>query len=238
MAPARAAIAPVELPAASDVVVDHVRRAIELGALIPGDRLPAERELATQLNISRVTVREALRALEADRLIKLGRRGPGGGALVVGPADIELLRASLRERRDELISVMEFRLVCESAAAGFAAQRRTGGELELLERSIDELSTSSEVGPFRAADAKFHLGIAEATGNAMLQRSVEDARAAMFTVFDALPYELLVESSVNDHRRILSAIAAGRPDLARNAMTRHLQRAQTEVLTILDVRRT
>ena len=77
------ALGTVSVPSAADVVVAQLTRAIELGQLLPGDRLPAERELAMQLGVSRVTLRAALHGLREAGLLERSGRGSGGGALVI-----------------------------------------------------------------------------------------------------------------------------------------------------------
>ena len=219
----------VSVPSAADVVVAQLTRVIELGRLLPGDRLPPERELAMQLGISRVTLRAALGELEKSGLVERVGRGSGGGALVVstgstGSADREIAL------RGDLVEIYELRVACESAAADLAATRRTYGDLERLERSIDDLQGELTPGRFRAADNAFHLGVADASGNRRLRGVIEDARAAMFRPLDAMRFELVVPSTVEHHRRILDAIAAGDAEGARQSTIAHLREAQREML--------
>lgn len=224
------ALETVSVPSAAEVVVAQLTRAIELGRLLPGDRLPAERELATQLGVSRVTLRDALADLVGAGLLERSSRGSGGGALEVaaersGPGDGEN-----RARRAELQEIYEFRVACESAAGELAAQRRNDADLARLGTAIDDLSGELTLARFRAADNAFHLALADASRNGRLRAAIEDARAAMFRPLDALPFELAVPRTVEDHRRILAAIAAADPAAARDAVADHLREAQGELL--------
>ena len=231
------ALKAVSVPTAADVVVAQLTPAIELGRLLPGDQLPAERELAMQLGVSRVTLRTALRGLRQAGLLERSERGSGGGALVVaaeptGDGDGD---GDHRARRDQLEEIYEFRLACESAAAELAAKRRNDFDLVLLGRAIADLGGELTSARFRAADNAFHLALADAARNLRLRDSIEDARAALFRPLDALPFELAVPRTVEDHRRILDAVAVGDPAAAREAVIEHLSEAQGELLVALAI---
>ncbi|MBS1879603.1 MAG: FadR family transcriptional regulator [Actinobacteria bacterium] len=225
---------PVSVPSAADVVVAQLRRAIELGRFLPGDQLPPERELAVQLGISRVTLRAALAQLERGGLLERAERGSGGGALVVA-AGSAVADAGHRALREQFEEIYEFRLACESAAAGLAAVRRTEADLARLEWAIADLQGELTPGRFRAADNAFHLAVADAAGNRWLLSAVEDVRAAMFRPLDAIRFELVVPSAVEHHRRILAAIAARDPERARASIGDHIREAQQELLVALAI---
>lgn len=220
----------VAVPSAADVVVAQLTRAIELGRLLPGDRLPPERELAVQLGISRATLRSALGDLESAGLVKRSRRGSGGGALEVAAASTSPTDAGYRGLREQLAEIYDFRVACESAAAELAATRRNAADLKRLERAIDDLKGERTPGGFRAADSAFHLAVADAAGNGRLRAAIEDARAAMFRPLDSISFELVLPSTVEHHRRILTTIAAGDAEAARKSMVEHLREAQRELL--------
>lgn len=224
------ALRTVSVPSAADVVVTQLTRAIELGRLLPGDRLPAERELATQLGVSRVTLRDALGDLEATGLLERSARGSGGGALVVAAEPTGGAAGGHDALRDELKELYEFRVACESAAAGLAAERRSEADLARLRAAIEDLDGELTLSRFRAADNAFHLALADAARNGRLRAAIEDARAAMFRPLDALPFELAVSRTVEDHGRILAAVAAREPAAARVAVAEHLREAQDELL--------
>lgn len=226
---------PVSVPSAADVVVAKLTRAIELGGLLPGDRLPPERELAVALGVSRVTLRAALGELEAAKLLERAQRGSGGGALVIAAEAVATIDAGDRALREGLEEIYELRVACESAAAELAAARRTDADLARLEQAIEDLGRAAAKGPFRAADNAFHLAVADAAGNARLREAIEDARAAMFVPFDATSFEVVLPSTVEHHRRILAAIAAGDPERARTSMVDHIRDAQQELRVALAI---
>jgi DNA-binding FadR family transcriptional regulator len=225
-------MAAIRTPASHELVVDQIRRAIQVGRFPIGARLPPERELASQLGVSRTTVREAIRVLESEDLIET-RRGRSGGSVVIGPtATSDVIRNELRRRLAELENVFDYRLAVEPAAAGLAAVRRTKRDLDRLRDAFETLSglaagahNASEASPpsrFFAADAEFHRQIALATSNPLFVTAVEDARAAMFLpvggVFPAL------HPRANDyHAEILAAIEAQDGRRAEAAMTAHIE---------------
>lgn len=229
------ALTTVSVPSAADIVVAQLTRAIELGHLLPGDRLPAERELAMQLGVSRVTLRAALRDLQESGLLARSGRGSGGGSLVVAGNLAGVDDGGRDARRAQLAEIFEFRLACESAAAELAAERRTEADLARLGRAIEELGGELTSARFRAADNAFHLALADAARNQRLRDAIEDARAAMFRPLDAVAFELAVPRTVEDHRRILEEVAARDPAGARKSVVEHLGEAQRELLVAFAV---
>lgn len=224
---------PLVVPPAYAVVVQHVRRAIHLGQYAPGDKLPPERVFAPQLGVSRVTLREAIRVLETEGYVKT-RRGATGGVTVLGRSESpEQLRERVRDQRDELSSLLEFRLVNERLAARRAATRVTPGDLAALEGTLAAMRESADVGSFRRADSAFHLRIAEAADFALLRAAVEEARAAMFLPLDALEYKLVLSATIRGHERILAALREGDADKAGRAMVAHVNTTSRELEAIL-----
>lgn len=226
----------VEVPVAAEVVSDRLRRAIQIGTFLPGDRLPPERELAAQLGISRVTLREALRTLERERLLGLARRGPGGGAQILEP-EAGAFHAELRGRRAELEDVFEFRAICEGAAAALAAERRSDDDIRRLDAALEALTEDMSPGDFRAADNEFHLAIADAAGNGKLRQAVEDSRAEMFKPLDTIPFEVILPSTLKQHRQIRTAIERRQVAAASRSMREHVEAAKREVLAALAAER-
>ncbi len=222
-------LAPLDTPPAYAVVVDRVRRAIALGALLPGDRLPAERDFAERLGVSRVTVREALRVLQGEGLL-LTKRGSGGTVV----ADAARLPGPVTEDyKDEVAEVFEFRVAVECMAARLAARRGTADDIAALERCQHGLATSTDVDTFRRADSDFHLTVARMSSNGMLERSIQSARAAAFSWLDLREFTVLQGSSLHGHAAIIDAIRERDPSGAARAMEEHITHARGEVLTAI-----
>jgi DNA-binding FadR family transcriptional regulator len=220
------------VPPAYAVVVDHLRRAIHLGSYAPGDKLPPERTLAPQLGISRVTLREAIRVLEAEGYVATRRGARGGVTVLEQPLSPAELREQVRDQRDEIRSLLEFRRINERFAAERAATRIDADGLAALEETIEALH-ANERGVFRQADSAFHLTVAAAAGFDLLRESVEEARARLFLAIDALDYEVVQKSTVRGHERITAALRAGDAAAAGRAMTAHITKTIDEIDSLL-----
>jgi DNA-binding FadR family transcriptional regulator len=225
-----AALTPVDVPAAYELVTERLQRAIRLGTFAPGERLPPERELARRLGVSRVTLREALRVLQGRGYI-VTRRGAHGGPEVALPPDGR--RAALRERLPELEELIGFRLVVEAGAAQLAATARTQADLDALAAAMDDLRAAPDVAAFRRADSRFHLSLARAARNGLLEQAIEDARERMFSATDALEFPVLVERTAAEHGAVLDAVAARRPVAASRRMAAHVRSAREQLLAVL-----
>lgn len=210
-------------------IVEHLRREISLGRLMPGDRLPAERRFAEELGVARETLRQALRVLEGSGHIEI-RRGSRGGAMIRAiPDDPRQQLSQLAQRGDFFRALLEFRQVIESAAAGKAARRRSAEDLEHMEHAQAALLAASNKEESRRADTEFHLAVAKAAGNEMLRSSIEEARAQMFLPVDLLHFDFVKGSSYDAHAAVLDAIRDQQADLAGQAMDQHLATTREEL---------
>jgi GntR family transcriptional regulator, transcriptional repressor for pyruvate dehydrogenase complex len=211
------------------VATDHLRRAIHLGEFKPGDKFLPERQHAEQLGISRVTLREAIRVLEAEGYVEV-KRGSAGGVTVLGSQQSSAqLRQIVRSKLGELLDVQRFREVTERLAAELAADRSSATEIAALEASVIDLEQSTNLGEFRQADSSFHLGIATAARSPLLATAIEQGRSTMFEVADALDPHM-TSTSLKAHRRILEAIRAKDAKAAGRAMEAHIKRASRELV--------
>jgi GntR family transcriptional repressor for pyruvate dehydrogenase complex len=218
---------PLEIQAAEQVV-RHVALLIEGGKLRPGDRLAAERELATELGVSRPTVRAGLHALAAMGVIE-SRQGAGtfitGGPPRLGAGPLSFLAALHGFKREE---IFEARKVLEVGAAGLAAERGITDRLAPMAEEVTGMFANlSEPQTYLVHDVRFHRAVAAAAGNPVLLALVE--------MVSSLVYEqrrLTVErahdlkESAEMHRRIYQAIRDRDPKRAREEMTQHLDLAR------------
>jgi DNA-binding FadR family transcriptional regulator len=209
---------PVRAGNAFEETVERLMQAIRLGVVAPGERLPSERDLATRLGVSRVTVREAIRSLQENNYVE-SRRGRYGGTFV---NDVIPKSAPGKELGD-IHDALTLRKVLETGAAETAAGRSLGpAERRGLRARLEEASTSS-LGEYRRKDSRLHLAIAEATGSASLTAAVADSRMRVNELLDTIPLlEPNLAHSNAQHERIIASILDGDPAAARLAMAEHL----------------
>ncbi|QYC39315.1 Putative L-lactate dehydrogenase operon regulatory protein [Nonomuraea coxensis DSM 45129] len=218
---------PVRAGNAFEETVERLLQAIKLGVVPPGGKLPPERELAVRLGISRVTLREAIRALSDAGYLDV-RRGRYGGAFVTyeppAPDARDLRQAVAEMGRDDLADALTFRLAVECGAAQVLAGTELAGERRaLLLRRLTELNEAS-LEDYRRLDTAFHLSIAELTGSTLLTTACADARSRVSDLLNAIPMlQVNLDHAAVQHRAIVDAILAGDPDAARRAMTEHLE---------------
>ncbi|MET8866188.1 FCD domain-containing protein [Nonomuraea sp. NPDC004580] len=218
---------PVRAGNAFEETVERLLQAIKLGVVPPGGKLPPERELAVQLGISRVTLREAIRALSDAGYLDV-RRGRYGGAFVTyrpPEPDAGKAREALQEMgADELSDALTFRLAVECGAAQvLAASPLSDATREALLRRLTELNAAG-LDDYRRLDTAFHLSIAELTGSSLLAASCADARSRVSDLLDAIPMlQVNLDHAAVQHRAIVDAILAADPDAARRAVAEHLE---------------
>ncbi|MBJ3778634.1 FadR/GntR family transcriptional regulator [Acuticoccus mangrovi] len=241
-------IAPVHLTAAYELVVEQIRRAIDLGLFLPGQKLPPERDLAEQMSVSRSTIREAVRVLVADGILSV-RRGASGGLIVnnVHTRDPEELRVYAKRKRVELNDIFDFRIVVEQATASFAAQRRGDDNLAVMRTALAAMeeaiaASSAEdddpdpIAAFNAADTSFHMEIARASKNPHLLKSVEAIRRAMFLPVGGVFIKLRKDANAM-HEPLYNAIADRDAARAAEIMAEHVQATRRAMMEFLDGKR-
>ena len=211
------------------VVVAHIRDLIEKGLVRPGDKLPAERDLATRIGVSRPTVRVGLRALAAMGIVE-SRHGSGtyipDGPPALGSQSLSLLAALHGFTREEMYDA---RRVLEVGAADMAAEHATPDQLATIADEVASLfATLDDPLVFLVHDIKFHRAVADASGNPIIAALVEMVSALYYgrrseTAAQASDRDLREAAEL--HRRIYQAIRARNSEAARNAMSEHLVRA-------------
>ncbi|MFE4449763.1 FadR/GntR family transcriptional regulator [Streptomyces sp. NPDC056796] len=216
------ALRPVRAGNGFEEALEQILQVVRLGLVPGGGRLPAERELAGLLGISRVTLREVLKVLQDQGLVE-ARRGRYGGTFVLprtGPADGDELRRRVADV--DLEDVLLFREVLESGAAGLCASR--GLDDEGAERLRTALAATHEapLPDYRRIDTLFHLTLAELSGSPSLAERYAAVRAGVNDLLDCIP--LLVrnlEHSQHQHTALVRAVLDGDEEGARAAMREH-----------------
>lgn len=221
---------PLVAESLANQIAENIRSAIVEGNLKVDDQLPTEEILAEKYNVSRPTIREALKRLAAQNLIRT-RRGPSGGTFVNRPSQ-EDLRSSLTGAAMLMVSMGEFSLSeiaearreLELICCRLAAENREEAHLLAMAKEIEKQKDPdvSDV-DFCASDVRFHRALVDATRNPVLQ-------FVMFSVIEALqPATNLVifrfrerEKILNQHERIYESIKAGKAGPAENALAEQM----------------
>jgi DNA-binding FadR family transcriptional regulator len=220
---------PVREGNAFEETVERLLTAIKLGMVAPGERFPAERELAAQLGISRLTLREAIRELHEAGYV-CSRRGRFGGTFVTytrpAPDSAELRRLAMKDG-DKLTDALTFRLAVETGASDvlacqFAAAADASARGTLLARLADVNAASPQ--DYRRLDTLFHLCIAELTGSSLLATACADARMRLNDLLNAIPVlQRNIDHTAGQHQAIVASILAGDALQARRAVAEHLE---------------
>lgn len=219
-------------PRAWEGVLAHIEARLVDGRLRPGDHLPPERTLAADLGVSRSSVREAIRVLEAMGLVRTQTgSGPSSGAIIVArPVGgmQALMRLQVAASGFPVADVVRTRLLLETAVAQELAER--SGALDvadahhLLDAMDDPALTPQE---FLVLDAQFHLALAEASGNAVVAATMAGLRSSIegyvLAGLARIPeWEAMAARLRAEHRAVMAAIVAGDAVGARNRLHDHI----------------
>jgi GntR family transcriptional regulator, transcriptional repressor for pyruvate dehydrogenase complex len=211
-----------------EVVAEQILQLIAEFALVPGDRLPTEIELAAQLGASRTVVREAVKILSATGRVSAQK---GRGLYV---ADGESVLGATRfggfflpTNLDHIFMLFEFRRVQEAEASRLAASRASPSELRVIETAVQTCRHGFHAGDkaeFEAGDDDFHLGVAAASHNFFLVAAVREARRLQrqSSVIGIRGVGGHAAEAVEEHDAIYRAIQSGKPEEATAATFMHL----------------
>ena len=219
-----AVLRPIRDGNAFEATVEQLATSVRLGVFAKGDRLPAERELAERLGVSRTTLREAIHALGQAGLVQT-RRGRGGGTFVTYRAVVPVEQAAGRlwHRRAQLHDALDFRRVVEPGAAALAAARDLSADQRAwLVRCRTEVERAQDAGAHRVADSRLHLALATLSGSDLLIEAVTQAQALVHEMLVAIPVLAPnISHSGVQHRQVVQAVLTGDPAGARAAMEEH-----------------
>jgi DNA-binding FadR family transcriptional regulator len=223
---AQPAFRPLRGGNAYEETVERLLQAVKLGQVPAGGRLPAERELAASLGVSRPTLREAIRALAEAGYVE-SRRGRTGGTFVLPSPewrrDQRDARQIARDMGSEVNDALLMREVLEPGSAALAAAADPPpGAVEALRQALDHEQTV-HVRDYRPADSRLHLAVVALVGSPSLSAAVSDNRMRLNDLLDAIP--LLppnIAHSRAQHARVVDAVLRGRVEAARELMAHHL----------------
>ncbi|MPZ82509.1 MAG: GntR family transcriptional regulator [Actinophytocola sp.] len=225
---------PVSLGRVSQVIVDQIRMLIHQGKLKPGDRLPSERELCSRFGVSRVTVREALRVLEAGGLVDI-RVGAHGGAFVTTPTNARLgegLADLLRLSPLTAAEVTEARMVFELGIVPMVVARATEADIAALREICERQKAALKDDTYSMSlSAEFHTKVAACTHNTAIEMLVESFHGPMLMSLKKAKTRapLMGRKGSAEHARFVDAVADGDVDAATAIMREHLQRTADRV---------
>lgn len=230
-------LAPMSVPKASDVLASELRERILSGEYAEDTPLPPERDLVSQTQMSRTTVREALRILEVQGLVRI-KAGRAGGTFVQRPSQDSVatsISLLIRGRQLRLADLLETREAIEPFCARLAAQNRTDEDLAVLDAANKAIATDDgNLTGFLQANVDWHVGVASASHNELLIAFMSALSNAIYT---ATENEAFVDAEVRSvtakaHKSITNAIREGDPDAAVRRMNRHVHSYAQAVLEV------
>jgi len=213
---------PVAPPTTFEETVERLGTAIRLGLLPAGSRLPPERDLADELQISRSTLRHALTTLvQSGHLV--AQRGRGGGTFVTDDPPL-LAAGGSGPLGDEARALLDARVAVETGAAVLACERATAEDLERLEELVARMSAAEEFEAYRRADMRFHIGIAEAAHSPRLVADMTEVQGEMSALIASIahPEQVLVRANAQ-HGRIVALLRRGEPTRAVKLVRDHTE---------------
>lgn len=235
---------PVTRPSTYELVIDAIEEQIMAGSLTVGDPLPAERDLATKLNVSRASVREALRVLESLGVVRSsGGSGRGAGTFIAAMPSAALtrfLRLHVALANFSISEVTETRIQLERSSATLAAARADEDALAAVNAQLAMMDTSGiSLEVFNDADTAFHVAIAQAAGNQLfsdLTGAIRTSlRTSIFAAFNKVDDPQVLMSRLQaQHHRIMDAIVAGRTEEAARLTEEHIRFAAAELPGLSD----
>jgi GntR family transcriptional repressor for pyruvate dehydrogenase complex len=226
--------APIVPQRAFEDIAAQIREMVARGKLKPGDRLPAERDLAVKLNVSRNTLREALRALELSGIIEL-RKGAFGGAFVI-PGNSDVVVNGMRDLYHlgaiSPAELTEARIWLECMVVRIACERLTMQEIDALELNITIAADAYKAGDFVESarlHRQFHVMLGTATRNPVIAIMMEGVMEVMGKFVESIgPTDKVPTQS--SRRRLIKHLRDRDPDAATEEITRFLERLHRDYL--------
>ncbi|MDQ2754952.1 MAG: GntR family transcriptional regulator [Actinomycetota bacterium] len=220
-----APVPPAGRGSATASVADRLVTGIAVGAFSPGERLPPERELAERLEVSRVTLRQALQQVAEQGLIEV-RRGRGGGSFVsavswelVAP---DVARRVLEQELPRLLDLFDYRLLVEGMIARAAAGRRTDHDIAQLQEGLEQFCATGSMIEARAADRRLHGLVGAAARNPHLVAESVRLTTAVTLGFGAEPYEQeFFDRALWQHEELVGHVVAGTVEAAGTSAEAH-----------------
>ncbi|MGE7944004.1 FadR/GntR family transcriptional regulator [Lysinibacillus xylanilyticus] len=221
---------------AYEVIVDQIREYFLNGELQPGEKLPTERELASRFNVSRTSVREALRKLEIKGIIEIKQ---GSGSFIRTPEyhslGEELSSTIIKTEKKLIYEMLELRQALEVECAFLASRRATSEDLERIGKALemmDQVKNDVELGI--QADLSFHINIVLASHNSIFLQLFQTLSEHMQDTIRVTRRQRLndperTQETIDEHKEIFLAIAAGDANQAKQLMEKHITQIRREL---------
>jgi DNA-binding FadR family transcriptional regulator len=217
-----------------DLIYEQILEQIISGKFEIGHRLPSEHRLASDYQVSRAVIREALARLLADGVVVTRQ---GAGTFVQRQPDREFLRLAPMGGIADLMRCLEFRIALEGEAAYLAAQRRTDEEMAAITEAFQKMDEANAAGAVGVQeDVDFHVAIARASRNQLFVQTLDALAIHTFNGMNITRNLSLARNRKRlqlvqeEHRRIVDAILAGDDELARAVMRTHIDNARNRAL--------
>ncbi|MFJ8259990.1 FadR/GntR family transcriptional regulator [Peribacillus asahii] len=220
---------------AYQVIVDQINEYFLNGKLKPGDKLPTERELASRFNVSRTSVREALRKLEIKGIIEI-KQGSGSFIKTSEALAVEEISSTIMNAEKKLIyEMLELRRMLEVECASLASQRATSEDLNRIREALEMMDhAKNDVELGLQADLNFHISIVYASHNSIFLQLIKTLSGHMQDTIRATRRQRLAnhernQDTINEHKEIYLAIATGDADQAAQLMEKHITQIRKEL---------
>lgn len=224
--------------ALADELVETLIQELVAGVYVPGAALPSEAELAARFEMSRLTVREAIKQLASRNVVRVQH---GVGTFVRPVSDWSPMDPALLSARSAIAGgtfgisgkLLEVRAIVEPGCAEIAARLRTEEDLECLKQAVTRMRRAAQeddLEAFVAADMEFHQAVASASGNIFLAALLEPIAQLMVEARrQTSQYSTIREHAIEHHQNVLEAIEAGSSAQAADAMRAHMEQTSTDL---------
>jgi GntR family transcriptional repressor for pyruvate dehydrogenase complex len=226
--------APVRANSVANQIVLQVREALFEGRFLPGDRLGSEKDLAAQFDVSRITVRDALRTLETMGIVEIRVGASGGARIAQGNLDHYSDALSIQFRLSGITGteMLDLQIAIEGAAVELAATNRNPTDLEKLSNLLEEAEgLLGDPAGFTQSGQKFHLAVVEASGNRAFIAQFKGLRHVVWPKNGKRAKREIASHALKIHKNIYCAIREGDREVARKLMIIHLESIRTMIFS-------
>ena len=222
-------VKPVQKKSVPEEIIHEIKSLIDAGYLLPGSKLPGERDLAQRMKVSRPSLREALRVLS---LLGVIENRPGSGTYLTSSSErwpVEPFSILFHLKRSTLFEIFDARKILEGGVAALAANHRSDEDIKTMEETLENMRLHlRKPETYMRLELEFHRSVIEAAGNRViadlmekLYRLLKETRTRIYQKYSS-KIRAYRDQDYKNHERIFKAIKAGNAQMAAKAMTDHL----------------